>query len=131
MTRTVSARLRWASSALAGLMLVLAAPAVQALPSFEEVRREHRPSDTQVLDRDGEWLQTLRTDPSVRRGPWVVLEDKEDFYRVKVDGQEFWVDSMDVRTAPVVKAKCTLGVAEKKQPVGATMGAGVNPCAAP
>jgi len=75
MTRTVSARLRWASSALAGLMLVLAAPAVQALPSFEEVRREHRPSDTQVLDRDGEWLQTLRTDPSVRRGPWVALED--------------------------------------------------------
>ena len=63
--------------------------------------------------------------------PWVVLEDKEDLYRVKVDGQEFWVDSMDVRTAPVVKAKCTLGVAEKKQPVGATMGAGVNPCAAP
>ncbi|WP_420536232.1 penicillin-binding protein 1C [Curvibacter lanceolatus] len=75
MTRTVSARLRWASSALTGLMLQLAAPAVQALPSFEEVRREHRPSDTQVLDRDGEWLQTLRTDPSVRRGPWVALED--------------------------------------------------------
>jgi len=75
MTRTVSARLRWASSALAGLMLVLAAPAVQALPSFEEVRREHRPSDTQVLDRDGEWLQTVRTDPAVRRGPWVALED--------------------------------------------------------
>ena len=63
--------------------------------------------------------------------PWAVLEDKEDFYRVKVDGQEFWVDSMDVRTAPLVKAKCTLGVAGKKQPVGATMGAGANPCAAP
>ena len=75
MTRTVSARLRWASSALAGLMFLLAAPAVQALPSFEEVRREHRPSDTQVLDRDGELLQTVRTDPAVRRGPWVALED--------------------------------------------------------
>ena len=63
--------------------------------------------------------------------PWVVLEDKEDFYRVNVDGKEFWVDSMDVRTAPVVKTKCTLGVAGKKQPVGAIMGAGANPCAAP
>lgn len=60
---------------LVGLLMGLAAPAVQALPSFEEVQREHRPSDIQVLDREGELLQTVRTDPRVRRGPWVALED--------------------------------------------------------
>lgn len=63
--------------------------------------------------------------------PWAVLEDKADFYRVHIDGQDYWVDSMDVRTAPAVKAKCTLGSADRKQPVGATMGAGANPCATP
>ena len=63
--------------------------------------------------------------------PWTVLEDKEDFYRVQVEGQTYWVDSMDVRTAPAVKARCTLGVAGEKRPVGATMGAVANPCATP
>jgi len=46
-----------------------------ALPSFEEVRREHRSSDTLVLDRSGEVIQRLRTDTSVRRGQWVALPD--------------------------------------------------------
>lgn len=60
--------------ALAGALL-LTATAVLALPSYEEVRQNHHPSDLQVLDRDGELLQTVRTDPRVRRGPWVALED--------------------------------------------------------
>lgn len=55
--------------------LLLGSAAALALPSYEEVRQNHRPSDLQVLDRDGEWLQTVRTDPNVRRGPWVALED--------------------------------------------------------
>jgi penicillin-binding protein 1C len=53
---------------------VCAAPA-WALPSFDEVRREHRPSDTLILDRNGEVIQRLRTDASVRRGQWVALPD--------------------------------------------------------
>ena len=53
---------------------VLAAPlAAQALPSFDEVRAAHRPSDLVLLDRQGVPLQTLRVDASVRRLPWLPL----------------------------------------------------------
>ena len=46
-----------------------------ALPSFDEVRREHKSSETLLLSREGEELQRLRTDTTVRRGPWVSLGD--------------------------------------------------------
>ncbi|OUM01389.1 penicillin-binding protein 1C [Variovorax sp. JS1663] len=56
------------------LSAVLAGPA-QALPAFEQVRRDFRPSDIEVLDREGEPLQRLRTDASVRRGRWTPLAE--------------------------------------------------------
>ena len=46
-----------------------------ALPTFDAVRREFRPSDTEVLDRDGALLQRVRTDATVRRGQWTALAD--------------------------------------------------------
>ncbi|MBV8247566.1 MAG: transglycosylase domain-containing protein, partial [Comamonas sp.] len=46
-----------------------------AVPSFDEVRGEHRSSETLLLSREGEELQRLRTDSTVRRGPWVGLAD--------------------------------------------------------
>ncbi len=46
-----------------------------AAATFDEVKREFRPSDTLVLDRSGELLQRLRTDASARRGQWVALAD--------------------------------------------------------
>jgi len=46
-----------------------------ALPTFDAVRREFRPSDTEVLDRDGALLQRVRTDATVRRGQWMPLAD--------------------------------------------------------
>ncbi|MEP6722294.1 MAG: penicillin-binding protein 1C [Variovorax sp.] len=46
-----------------------------AADTFDEVKRAFRPSDTQVLDRDGELLQRVRTDAAVRRGQWVALAD--------------------------------------------------------
>jgi penicillin-binding protein 1C len=46
-----------------------------ALVSFEEVKREFRSSDTAVLDRNGELLQRVRTDATVRRGQWIALAD--------------------------------------------------------
>ena len=46
-----------------------------ALPSFAEVKADFRPSDTLVLDRNGETLHRLRADATVRRGQWVALED--------------------------------------------------------
>ena len=45
------------------------------MPTFDEVRAEHRPSDTLMLDRHGEVVQRVRIDPHVRRGPWVALAD--------------------------------------------------------
>lgn len=56
------------------LLAALAGPA-RALPAFEEVKRDFRPSDIQVLDRDGELLQRVRTDSRVRRGRWVALAE--------------------------------------------------------
>ncbi|MDW5443635.1 penicillin-binding protein 1C [Polaromonas sp. SM01] len=53
----------------------MAAPAVFAAATFDEVRREFRPSDTLILDRDGEVIQRLRLDATVRRGQWVALPD--------------------------------------------------------
>ena len=46
-----------------------------ALPTFAEVKLAHRPSDITLLDRRGVPLQSLRTDMSVRRLPWVALSD--------------------------------------------------------
>lgn len=49
--------------------------ALAAVPSFDEVRRDFRSSDTAVLDRNGELLQRVRTDATVRRGQWTALAD--------------------------------------------------------
>ncbi len=46
-----------------------------AIPSFAEVRQDFRPSDTLVLSQEGEVVQRLRTDATVRRGQWVPLAD--------------------------------------------------------
>ena len=61
----------------AAVLLALAAfvPSARALPSFDEVRADFRPSDTLILSREGEVLQRLRTDATVRRGQWVPLAD--------------------------------------------------------
>jgi penicillin-binding protein 1C len=53
----------------------LLAGSAWALPTFNEVRRDFRPSDTLVVDRDGETLQRVRTDTAVRRGQWIALAD--------------------------------------------------------
>ena len=57
------------------LAFLAAAAVAHALPSFDEVRGNWRPSDTNVVDRHGAFLQRLRTDATVRRGQWVALQD--------------------------------------------------------
>ena len=42
---------------------------------FDDVRAEHRPSETLFVDRHGEPIERLRTDRGVRRGAWVPLAD--------------------------------------------------------
>jgi penicillin-binding protein 1C len=45
------------------------------MPTFDEVKADFRPSDTLILDRHGEVVQRVRTDPHVRRGSWVALAE--------------------------------------------------------
>ncbi|MCX9157509.1 transglycosylase domain-containing protein [Niveibacterium sp. 24ML] len=55
-------------------MLALLCGAAQAqLPSFEQVRAAHQPSDALLLDRNGEPLADLRFNLKVRRFEWVPL----------------------------------------------------------
>lgn len=63
----------WRRLALA-LAAAVALPA-HAIPTFAEVRQDFKPSDTLILSQEGEIVQRLRTDASVRRGQWVPLAD--------------------------------------------------------
>ena len=76
----VRVSLAWPRALLLGLCVGVGLgamlPAAQAaVPSFAEVKAGHRPSDLTLLDRHGEPLQTVRTDPSVRRLAWVQIAD--------------------------------------------------------
>ncbi|MFE8645513.1 transglycosylase domain-containing protein [Sphingomonas sp. NCPPB 2930] len=73
--RAVPRMLRPALAVCAAAALLGVPNASHAAPSFAEVERDFRPSETRVLDRDGVLLQRLRTDASVRRGEWVALAD--------------------------------------------------------
>ncbi|WP_159917751.1 penicillin-binding protein 1C [Pantoea sp. 18069] len=64
----------WRAAAL-WCLACAASTAAWAVPSYDEVRGAHRASETLVLSREGEVLQRLRTDASVRRGEWVALQD--------------------------------------------------------
>ncbi|WP_225975888.1 penicillin-binding protein 1C [Paracidovorax avenae] len=70
--------LRSAAQAGAAVPLCLAlwAPlSASALPAYAEVRADYRSSETLVLSREGEVVQRLRTDATVRRGQWTGLDD--------------------------------------------------------
>ncbi|WP_310740682.1 penicillin-binding protein 1C [Ideonella alba] len=63
---------RLAALLVAGVCGVAAA---QTLPSFEQVRTAHRPSDALLLDRHGEPIGARRVDATVRRLAWVSLDE--------------------------------------------------------
>ena len=60
---------------LALLIAAIASLPALALPTFAEVKAAHRPSDVVLLDRQGEPIQTVRVDKTVRRLPWVPLSE--------------------------------------------------------
>ena len=60
------------TSALAACLAV-SLGAHAATPSFEQVRAAYRSSETVLLDRHGQPVQTVRTDLHARRGAWVPL----------------------------------------------------------
>ncbi|MCW5633402.1 MAG: transglycosylase domain-containing protein, partial [Rubrivivax sp.] len=73
---------------------VAAGPAAAAeLPTFEQVRAAHRPSDIPLLDRHGEVIQWHRADTTVRRGPWVSLAETSPALREAIvlsEDRRFW-----------------------------------------
>ena len=58
---------------LAAACLVACVDARAATPTFEQVRAAWRSSETVLLDRHGQPVQTVRTDLHARRGAWVAL----------------------------------------------------------
>ncbi|WP_028603012.1 penicillin-binding protein 1C [Ottowia thiooxydans] len=70
--RFTETRRVWITRVAALAFLIGLAGAAQAI-TFDEVRRSHQPSETLLLDRHGELLQRVRTDLTVRRGPWIPL----------------------------------------------------------
>lgn len=83
---------RAAAGTLAAALAAVVLPA-GAVPAFEAVRAAHAPSDTVYLDRHGEPVQTLRTDPRVRRLAWMPLEAMSPALREAVvlgEDRRFW-----------------------------------------
>ena len=65
-----------AKRALVTIFLIAACARIcWATASFDSVKQGFKPSDTLILARDGEIIQRLRTDATVRRGQWVALSD--------------------------------------------------------
>ncbi|HYN60241.1 MAG TPA: transglycosylase domain-containing protein, partial [Rubrivivax sp.] len=86
---------RWRRAGIAAACLAAALPAL-ALPSYDEVRAAHRPSDLTLLDRHGSPLQTLRFDANVRRLAWVPLQDMSPALLLAVvlsEDRRFWEHS--------------------------------------
>jgi penicillin-binding protein 1C len=69
--------------AVIALMVSLEAAAA-ALPAYPEVRAAYRPSDSILVDRNGQLLHELRTDPRVRRLAWTPLADVSPALRAAV-----------------------------------------------
>ncbi len=60
---------------IASFLIAACAMPASAIPTYDEVRADFRPSDTVILSTEGEVVQRLRTDATVRRGQWVPLAD--------------------------------------------------------
>jgi penicillin-binding protein 1C len=64
------------------LLIAACAHSISAAATFDAVKAAYKPSDLQLLDRNGELLHRLRLDASVRRGQWVRLADISPALRV-------------------------------------------------
>jgi penicillin-binding protein 1C len=62
-------------SLLAGIAWIGWSGVAQAIPSFNDVQRHYHASYATLLDRDGQVLQTLRIDKTVRRQAWTPYAD--------------------------------------------------------
>ena len=60
---------------IATLLIAGCALPTCATATFDQIKRDFRPSDALILDRHGEVLQRVRVDSTVRRGQWIALAD--------------------------------------------------------
>ena len=123
---TFTARaLRGACVATAVVACVLASPwaAAQTTASKQIVAASVKPLPLYAQPGDATPAKTVAPDGL----PWPILEEKQDFFRVKSEGSDYWVDGMQVRATRGVNAKCTV-LSKAPVPVGATAGAGENAC---
>ncbi|MBU6281629.1 penicillin-binding protein 1C [bacterium] len=72
--RTVATLVAVAAPAAALASWLVFVPPTRAVPSFDEVRAGHRPSDLLLLDRHGEVLDARRVDLDRRRLEWTPLD---------------------------------------------------------
>lgn len=103
-----------------------------AVPAFEEVRRNHRPSEAVLVDRNGVPLHELRVEDRFRRLPWVTLdaisrplvdavvraEDKRFFEHRGVDWRALGDATIDtvIRGSPRGASTLTMQVAAMIEP---------------
>lgn len=98
--KSMTARSRWrdvfAWAALAALILVTAAHLATrppAMPAFDKVRGDWRPSEAWLYDRDGQLLDSERVNFERRRLAWVSLNDISPAVRTAVvqsEDRRFW-----------------------------------------
>jgi hypothetical protein len=58
--------------------------------------------------------------------PWSIEESKNDYYRVNIDGKDYWVDAMTVHVSRVVSASCLRQAAGTR--IAADLGASTDHC---
>jgi hypothetical protein len=58
--------------------------------------------------------------------PWPIKDTRNDFFRVAIDGKDYWVDSMDVHAGMSVVAPCSRGAGGG--PTAADFGSNTNRC---
>jgi penicillin-binding protein 1C len=66
---------RWLTASALAACVLACAPALAALPTYQQVKEAYRASDVRVLDRHAGLLQRVRRDYQGRRGDWVALDD--------------------------------------------------------
>jgi penicillin-binding protein 1C len=114
------------------LALVLPGACLAAVPSFDEAKRRHVPSEAVLLDRHGEVIHELRVDERIRRMPWVALdqvspalidavvraEDKRFFEHAGVDWRALGDAALDtvVRGSPRGASTLSMQVAAMLEP---------------
>jgi penicillin-binding protein 1C len=86
----VGVALGLASAIFAALVLAMSGPAT---PTFSEVRARWRPSEAELIDRNGDPIQELRIDSHGRRFAWTTLEQISPALKMAVvtaEDRHFW-----------------------------------------